>query len=151
MGYRSQVALKTTTEGWILMKRLNDKIEKDEDKPLFAMTVEMTPTGYYKISNSDIKWYDSYSNVENFNLAMDQMREQDIPFVFITIGEDYNDISIINNWTSDMPDALETFEVETSIIDEDEGAYKTIMEDGVEKEYKDLFTPPDDPEEGDEI
>ena len=30
MGYRSQIALKTTTEGWILLKRFNDKIENPD-------------------------------------------------------------------------------------------------------------------------
>lgn len=141
MGYRSQVALKTTTEGWILMKKLNDSIEKEEDKPLAYMTVEQTPTGFYKISHTDIKWYDGYSQVENFNLAMDRMTEQDIPFVFIRIGEDVDDIEVRNNWTDDMPDTIETFEPQTDIYDEDAGAYKTIMEDGKEVEYKDLFTP----------
>lgn len=155
MGYRSNVALKTTTEGWILMKRLNDKIENYEDKPLCAMTVQKTPEGYYKISNESIKWYDGFSNVDNFNLALDKMQENNVPFVFIEIGEDYDDITIRNNWVDDMPDTIEEFDVRTEIVDPDEGDYETIMEDGKDVKYRDLFTPddpddPDDPEECDD-
>ena len=67
--------------------------------------------------------------MQNFNEALHQMRIQDIPYVFIDIGEDTDDITILNNWTSDMPD---------------EGSYEIIMEDGVDKKYKDLFTPPEE-------
>ena len=72
------------------------------------------------------------------------MRMQNIPYVFIDIGEDTDDITILNNWTSDMPDEIETFEVERNISDEDEGCYEIIMEDGVDKKYRDLFTPPEE-------
>ena len=61
------------------------------------------------------------------------MRIQNIPYVFITIGEDIEDITILNNWTSDMPDEIETFDVERSISDKDDGSYEIIIEDGVDK------------------
>ena len=66
MGYRSQIALKTTTEGWILLKRFNDKIENPDERPLNHLTVGKTPTGYYKISHDYIKWYDRDPQVQNF-------------------------------------------------------------------------------------
>ena len=72
------------------------------------------------------------------------MRIQNIPYVFIEIGEDTDDITILNNWTSDMPDEIETFDVERRISDEDEGCYEIIMEDGADKKYRDLFTPPEE-------
>ena len=131
MSYRSQIALKTTTEGWILLKQLNDKIENPDDRPLQNLTVGVTPTGYYKISHDYIKWYDGDPQVKNFNEALDQMKAQNIPYVFIKIGEDYDDITIQNNWTSDMPDEIETFDIERSIADADEGGYAIIMEDGI--------------------
>ena len=131
MSYRSQIALKTTTEGWILLKQLNDKIENPDDRPLQNLTVGVTPTGYYKISHDYIKWYDGDPQVKNFNEALDQMKAQNIPYVFIKIGEDYDDITIQNNWTSDMPDEIETFDIERSIADADEGGYEIIMEDGI--------------------
>ena len=69
MGYRSQIALKTTTEGWILLKRFNDKIENPDERPLRHLTVGKTPTGYYKISHGYIKWYEGDPQVINFNEA----------------------------------------------------------------------------------
>lgn len=150
MSYCSQVALKTTTEGWIVMKRLNDKIEKEEDKPLRLMTVGMTNAGYYKISNDEIRWYEGSSQVCNFNLALSIMQQQNIPFVFIRIGEGTNDIEIKHFWTEDIPDELETFEPQTKIYDEEDGDYKIIMESGKDIVYRDLFTSPDESEEGDE-
>lgn len=80
----------------------------------------------------------------NFYTALAQMEEQNIPFVFIRIGEDIDDIEVRNNWTEDMPGELETFEPQTTIYDEDEGNYKTIIASG-----KDLFTS-SKPEEGGE-
>lgn len=132
------------------MKRLNDKIEIEENKPLYEMTVEVTPDGFYKISNDHIKWYDSYANVKNFNLALGQIDKQDIPYTFIRIGEDVGDIEIRNNWTEDIPDEINSFEPETEIYDESEGSYKTIMEHGKDVKYKDLFTPPEEKESEEE-
>ena len=131
MGYYSQIALKTTTEGWIILKRFNDKIEDPDDRPLRNLTVGKTSEGYYKISHDCIKWYDGDPQVENFNEALCQMKAQSIPYVFIEIGEDYDDITIQNNWTSDMPYELSTFDIKTTIVDEDEGSYDIIMADGI--------------------
>ena len=142
MGYCSQIALKTTSEGWILLKRYNDMITEEDAKPLAYLNVEKTLTGFYKISHTDIKWHKGYAQVVNFYRALTQMEEQNIPFVFIRIGEDIDDIEVKNNWTEDMPDELETFEPQTTIYDEDEGDYETIVASG-----KDLFTS-SEPEEG---
>lgn len=109
------------------MKRLNDKIEKEKDKPLAYLNIEKTKTGFYKISHDSLKWYDGYSQVENFNLALSQMEEQDIPYVFIRIGEGIDDIEVKDYWTEDMPDELETFEPETTIYDSNAGDYEKII------------------------
>ena len=128
--------MKTTSEGWILLKRFNDTITEESAKPLAYLNVEKTPTGFYKISHTDIKWYTGFTQVINFYTALAQMEEQNIPFVFIRIGEDIiDDIEVRNNWTEDMPEELETFEPQTTIYDEDEGNYETIIASG-----KDLFT-----------
>ena len=134
----------------MLLKRFNDKIKNPVERPLNHLTVGKTPTGYYKISHDYIKWYDGDPQVQNFYEALHQMRIQNIPFVFIRIGEDIDDIVIQNNWTEDMPDAIETFDVERSISDEDEGCYEIIMEDGVDKKYRDLFTPPEESSDPDD-
>lgn len=129
MGYRSEVALKTTTEGYILFKMYNDKIKESVDKPLRGMTIERTGSGFYKISHNDIKWYESYKSVENFMDILDKFDEQDIPYSFIRIGEEIDDIEHRVNYTKDdMPDEIATFEPERDINDP-EWDYETVKED----------------------
>ena len=118
MGYHSEVYLKTTTEGWIILKRFNDKIKEPEERPLRYAEVNKTPSGFYKIEYHDIKWYDSYQQIRNFNVALDQMRDQDIPFSFIRLGEDTEDIEHVCNWTDDIPDAITNFEPVVDINDD---------------------------------
>lgn len=129
MGYRSQVAFKTTTEGFVLMKTWNDEIIPRENRPLVGMDIQKTPTGFYKISHDEIKWYESFPDIRYFIEFMDKLEKLDIPFCFIRIGEDMDDIEVRNNYTDDMPDEIETFAPETSIYDEDEGCYEDVKLD----------------------
>lgn len=138
MGYRSQVYLKTTTEGWILMKKMNDSIENPDNKPLQYATVERTKAGFYKITFDDIKWYDSYKQVQNFNRVLVQCGDQDIPYSFIRIGEDTDDVEHRKNWTDDMPDEIGSFEPLIDVNDESCGSYDEIMSDG-----KDIIPKPE--------
>ena len=118
MGYRSEVALKTTTEGWIILQQMNKEPVNDYEKPLYGATIERNKAGFYKISFTDVKWYDGYEQVENFNKALDKMKAQNVPYSFIRIGEDVDDIEHYMNWTDDMPDEIGSFEPETTIYDE---------------------------------
>ena len=138
MGYRSQVYLKTTTEGWVLMKRFNNTIEKWEDKPLCCAVVYNTPKGNYKIEWSDVKWYDSYESVMNVNKVLHQYDELDIPYSFIRLGEEIEDIEHRRSYPDDMPYEIEAFEPVVDVNDEDAGHY-TIREDYTAVP---VFTPP---------
>ena len=81
MGYRSDVYFKTTTEGWLIIKRRNDSIENPDYRMLnYAEEIKRTPSGFYKIYFSDIKWYESYEEVKQFMSALDDLVEQDIPY-----------------------------------------------------------------------
>ena len=126
MGYRSEVYLKTTTEGWIILKRFNDKIKEPEERPLRYAEVNRTASGFYKIEYHDIKWYDSYQQIRNFNHVLDEMRDQDIPFSFIRLGEDTEDIEHVCNWTDDIPDAITNFEPVVDINDDDCTEYESV-------------------------
>ena len=131
MGYRSQVYLKTTTEGWVLLKKFNDKIKEHDDQPLAYATVEKTSRGNYKITYEDLKWYDTYTQVKNFNLVLDKFDDQEIPYSYIRIGEDTGDIEHRRSYPEDMPYEIETFEPLIDINDE-ECYDETIYEDGKE-------------------
>ena len=121
MGYRSQVYLKTTTEGWVVMKKYNDSLEKGYDQPLYGAEVNKTESGFYKISFHDVKWYDSYKSVQYFNHVLDMYEEQDIPYSFVRLGEDNGDIEHRRNYPDDMPWQIEGFEPITYVNDEDTG------------------------------
>ena len=119
MGYRSNIYLKTTTEGWIVMKKFNDSIENRAHQPLDGAEVNKTESGFYKITFDDVKWYDSYEQVKNFNKVLDMYEEQEIPYSFIRLGEDVDDIEHIRNYPDDMPSEIECFEPVVDIDDED--------------------------------
>ena len=126
MGYRSEVYLKTTTEGWVVLKSFNDSIKEPENRPLAYSEVNKTPDGFYKIEYHSIKWYDSYEQIQNFNVALDRLRDQDIPFSLIRLGEDTEDIEHICNWTDDIPDEINSFEPVVDINDEDYAKYESV-------------------------
>lgn len=119
MGYRSQVYLKTTTEGWIIMKKFNDRIDNRDHRPLDGAEVNKTESGFYKITFCDVKWYDSFPSVQNFNQVLNMYDEQEIPYSFIRLGEELDDIEHRKNWTDDMPSEIECFEPVVDIYDED--------------------------------
>ena len=135
MGYRSDVYLKTTTEGYLIIKRRNDSIENPEHRPLqYAEEIKRTPTGFYKIWFCDVKWYEgTYEEIKQFMKALDDLVEQDIPYSFIRIGEDATDVEYKVNWTDDVPYEIQTFEPIIDINDEDRGYYEDITK--IEKHF----------------
>lgn len=130
MGYRSEVYLKTTTEGYIVLKQFNDSIPDPHEQFLDMATIEMTPSGFYKITFHGIKWYDSYQSVQNFHHGLDNLEKSGIPYKFIRLGEEVTDIEILENYTDDMPDEIVDFVVEVDAYDPDAGLYKEIEEGG---------------------
>lgn len=128
MGYRSEVYFKTTTEGYLIIKRRNDSIENPEHRPLqYAEEIKRTPTGFYKIWFCDIEWYEStYEEIKQFMSALDDLVEQDIPFSFIRLGEDVTDVEHRINYTDDMPDEIQTFEPVVDVNDEGWSCYEDI-------------------------
>lgn len=141
MGYRSQMVFKTTTEGWIIFKKFNDSIKAKDEQPLAYMDIQKTESGFYKISHDDIKWYESYKDIQNFIKGMELLREQDIPYAFVRLGEDVEDIEVKKNYTDDMPDELESLEPVVDINDDDWGHYEdVVLEDKVKEVMFKLFS-----------
>ena len=127
MGYRSDVYLKTTTEGYIIIKKRNDSIENSDHRMLrYAESIKKTPSGFYKIKFEDIKWYESYEEVKQFMNSLETLQDQDIPYSFIRIGEDPTDIEYKRNYTADMPDEIASFEPVVDVNDEDWSNYEDV-------------------------
>lgn len=130
MGYRSQVYLKTTTEGWLIIKRRNDSIENPDHRMLrYAESIKKTPSGFYKIEFDDIKWYESFEEVKHFIDSLGILQIQDIPYSFIRIGEDSGDIEHKMNYTDDMPDEILNFEPVVDVNDDDWSCYEDVEDD----------------------
>ena len=130
MGYRSQVYLKTTTEGYIIIKRRNDSIENPDHRMLrYAESIKKTPSGFYKIEFDDIKWYESFEEVKHFMDSLELLQMQDIPYSFIRIGEDSGDIEHKVNYTDDMPDEIYSFEPVVDVNDDDWSCYEDVEDD----------------------
>ena len=151
MGYRSEVYLKTTTEGWIMMKQLNDSIKEWEDRPLSYSEVHRTTSGNYKIEFHDIKWYDSYKQVQLFTDMLNKYEEEDIPYSFIRIGEEEDDIEHRRSYVDDMPWEIESFEPVVDVNDEEYRDYEkyadfTVMHTHPEDEIVAKSEHPDDKE-----
>ena len=142
MGYRSNVYLKTTTEGYLVMKQLNDSITREEEKPLLGAEIQKTKSGFYKITFDDIKWYEgTFKDVDNFMKGLELMRKQDIPYSFIRIGEESDDIEHKMNYTDDMPDEILNFEPVVDVNDDDWSCYEDVEDDKdhIKKIMFDLF------------
>lgn len=130
MGYRSDVYLKTTTEGWVMIKQYNDKIENPEHRPLRYAEVNKTASGFYKIEFHDFKWYEgAYPEVDNFMHTLDILDEQEIPYSYIRLGEETNDVDHRCNWTDDIPDTIASFEPVIDVNDDDWSSYESVHKD----------------------
>lgn len=93
---------------------------------MYCAEIRKTEDGFYKITFDEIKWYDSYTDIQNFIKVMDILDEQDIPYKFIRLGEDIDDIEIRDNYTDDMPEELLEFNPVVDIYDTSEGSYEFI-------------------------
>lgn len=140
MGYRSNVYVKTTTEGYILIERFNNTIENKLEKPLTGAEIHVTTKGFYKIEFSDVKWYEgSFKDVDNFMKSLDILTEQEIPWAFIRIGEEYDDVECKYNWTDDMPDELADFHPNITIHDGEWSDYKEVENETDTKHIKEIL------------
>lgn len=111
----------------MVIKKFNDSIENKEHRPLYGAEVNKTASGFYKISFDDVKWYEgSFPEVDNFMHALSLLEDQDIPFSYIRLGEDTNDIDHKTNWTDDIPDEINSFEPVVDINDEDWSGYESV-------------------------
>lgn len=116
MGYRSQVAIAIREEDYELIKE-----EKKENKD-FIELLEMgsedcsyRKNGIIVLTWNDIKWYDSFSEIEDMEDFMYKLDDKEAPYKFIRIGEDYEDIEIKNNWGNEEKYGDDCVKVDSAI------------------------------------
>lgn len=98
MGYRSDVKLITTKEGWEKIDKAARKAAgvTDEDTPYLTDSSCWTPIcgGKYVLAEwEDIKWYEGYNGeVDAVMQVLTRLDGAAIPYHFMRVGEDYNDV-----------------------------------------------------------
>ncbi|MBR2492935.1 MAG: hypothetical protein IKB64_05720 [Paludibacteraceae bacterium] len=137
MGYRSQVAFKTTSEGFAIIQKRESE-QEDEDLKLLkhADEIKVSKAGNYRIDWDWIKWYDSYKDISFFMESLDKLEEMDIPYAFVRIGEDSDDTEQKYHYPDDgeMPDEIQSLEIVRDINDDEWGSYE-------------LYKPEDEPDD----
>ncbi len=98
MGYRSEVRIAATREGYDLMCERVDAVSEGLDSyPLMGSDRQPDffdeEDGCVVFGWDDIKWYEGLlCDVTNAAEALGELDEQDIPYEFYRIGESWDDI-----------------------------------------------------------
>lgn len=98
MGYRSDVKLVSTKEGWERIKRAVTIANLDNTYLVDDELVVPVCNGKYILYEIEwVKWYDSYAEVDAFMHALFLLEHDNIPYNFIRVGEDWGDIEEHSN------------------------------------------------------
>ena len=107
MGYRSEVRIATTREGYDLMCKKVDTLSEGLDcYPLMGSRREPEffdeENGTVVFGWDNIKWYDGMlADVTNVVEALAEVAEQEIPYEFCRIGESWDDIEFTASGDND--------------------------------------------------
>lgn len=130
MGYTSDVFFKTTKKGFEILKKYNDSLRASEQfltgGPLercLTIQVSETTAPMYKLTYTNVKWYNEYDEIQRFNAALDTLNNKRVAYKFIRLGENLNDIETRENLyldysdPSEVPSSIADFEVTRDIYD----------------------------------
>jgi hypothetical protein len=96
MGYRSEVAIAMRKEDYELLKEF-DKENKNLIE-LLEMADKKEYNGAISLKWEWLKWYPEFSEVQAIEEFLCKLSDEDKPYKFIRIGEEYDDIETENNW-----------------------------------------------------
>ena len=118
MGYRSEVRIATTEEGYgEFLKACDAKnAALGVERPLIGTGIEPDSCererGCVLFGWDEVKWYDLYADVQAVEQAIAEMDERDIPCRFVRVGEDWDDIEVMGDI-----DGLAVFPTPETFID----------------------------------
>ena len=116
MGYRSEIRIRTTKEGFKVMQKfvenyikdnVNIKDLKDYDYNLLNLAKITETADSITLDWDDLKWYEGingYEDVDAIMYSLDMLGEKDIDYQYMRIGEENDDIDerwSINNGSFD--------------------------------------------------
>lgn len=106
MGYRSDVKLITTKEGWERIKKEVSRVGVDEKYSLISDVGDSICGGKYVLAEwDDVKWYEGRD--EEVDAIMRGLRWFDtehIPYQYLRIGEDWEDYERLSEECYDNSD-----------------------------------------------
>ncbi len=86
MGYRSKVAIASTTEGCKKLARLGGG--RSGRTRLHGRQRH----GKFLIRWDDVKWYPEFPEVQAVKLTLEEFLNNRVPYIFVRVGEDCDDI-----------------------------------------------------------
>ena len=93
MGYRSEVAVVVKNEDY------EKFIKGNSDFKDLMNIAEVTKNEDLVMIYWDwIKWYLEYEDISIIEATMDKLDEQNAPYKFVRIGEDWDDVDVRENW-----------------------------------------------------
>lgn len=112
MGYRSDVRIRTTKEGYEVMKKfvenyIKEKELKGTDWNLLEHAIKTEMEGIITLDWNYVKWYEGikgYEDVDAIMKSLDELSDKDIDYQYMRIGEEDDDIEekrSINNGSFD--------------------------------------------------
>lgn len=112
MSYRSDVRIRTTKEGYEVMKNFVENYIKEKELKgigwnLLEHVIKTEMEGIITLDWNDMKWYegiDGYEDVDAIMKSLDELSDKDIDYQYMRIGEENDDIDerwSINNGSFD--------------------------------------------------
>ena len=103
MGYRSTVRFSSTEEGYgkLVSALWRRNGLQGVERPLvgigwdgrsYSFDYTLHEANGVIVGFDGVKWYDGYPEVDAFEDALSELDEAGVPFCFVRIGEDYDDI-----------------------------------------------------------
>lgn len=104
MGYRSDIRIRTTAEGYEVMKKfvekyIEEKVPQEKrnvyDYNLLKAAIKTEMSGIITLDWNYMKWYEGemgYEDVTAIMKSLDELSEKDIDYQYMRIGEEIDDI-----------------------------------------------------------
>lgn len=105
MGYRSDVRIVVSKEGYELLKEfvgyyLKDNVKKEEINEMNLLKdIDIRAEGKDQVylGWNSLKWYDGYKDVDAIMEGLNYLEDNERSYKYMIIGEDYTDVEEMSN------------------------------------------------------
>lgn len=112
MGYRSDVRIIVSKEGYKELSKYVDRYLKDKKFPYMEENIFLHPS--VKLLSSDsvylgwnnLKWYNGYHEIDAVMNGLEHLKQKDLSYRYARIGEDFTDFEEDNHYSVKINDDL---------------------------------------------